>query len=297
MGEYDLEDKDWEKGLSRPPEATISQYTTTESSQSNAGVKAAFIACSTDSNQEGSYRFGTSQPVVARQEEAMEGPGRPEEKITSCLALMRTKAGNKAKVEYLRASFIRGIKKCIRLLIDGKGPPANLAVPEDELQMRIWHTMYQLVLQSPDLFELMGDTTNGTMMDGKTIRLREHLSESKYPSFSKAFCKDFYAAEPIRQFHFYYISLVFGVEIDPESVCKKLNLTCGEEPWEQVENWTRVKEYFTFEMFWKLGLDPYFEEISRNEPFMMEETVNPEEIPRNDDLTMVGLINTDFFLA
>jgi len=278
MRDYDLEDEDWEKELSRPPEAKISQYTKTESSHFNAGVEAAPIACSTDSNQEGSYRFGTSQPVVARQEEAIVGPGRPEEKITSCLALMRTKAGNKAKVEYLRASFIRGIKKCIRLLIDGKGPPANLAVPEDELQMRIWHTMYQLVLQSPDLFELMGDTTNGTMMDGKTIRLREHLPESKYPSFSNDFCKDFYAAEPIRQFHFYYISLVFGVEIDPESVCKKLNLTCGEEPWEQVENWTRVKEYFTFEMFWKLGLNPYFEVILTETPVIEEDNFNPDDL-------------------
>ena len=204
--------------------------------------------------------------------------GRHADKFTSYITSLYTNNGNQGNVESLRTSTVRAVKNCIRRLEDSKGPPANVVPYQDELQGRVWQAMGQLVRQHPDLFKHKGSTAAGTAIDVRAIRLREHLPESKYRSFNNAFCRDFYAEEPIRQFHFLYVLLIFGTEVDPQRLSKELKMACSGTLREQVAVWTSVRHYLTFEMFRKLDLKPYFEEIPRNDDHTMDETFDPYEV-------------------
>jgi hypothetical protein len=92
----------------------------------------------------------------------------------------------------------------------------------------------------------------GTTSDGISPREREHLPKSQFHSCSIPYCKQFYAEAPVRQFHFYFIQLLFGTKrVDPVAISEKLKLRCcdGDHGKQCEELLTRVKDYLVTMMF------------------------------------------------
>lgn len=209
--------------------------------------------------------------------------GRRKKDITRCLQVMSKRHEGLGDVDSLRTSSYREIKRWMCLLLKGKGPPLWIAASED--LKNIWEKMQHLVRKDRDLFKWKGDTTNGSITDGIGRRKKGNLPDPENHSCNTACLKAFFKEPAVREFYSYYTELIFGgYKFDPDSVSKKLKLSFREENPDKVAILTGIKHYMEVTMIKDLHLKPYFE-------------VNPEEIPRNDDLTMGGLINTDFYLA
>lgn len=240
---------------------TLSPDTTTRSSQPDSKL---IEAANSDgkNNYQSEKLSPTNKPLVDEQETAVKQPGRPNNPIKPMLNLVQTERGKHENPESTRAKVIRLEKNFMRRLLDDKGPPPEVISLENELGVRIWNAMSQLVHTFLDLFQRKSDTLNGTVMDGKTKRLRQGLSESPFKSFSNKFARTFYDEPQILQFHFYTVSLIFGVEeIDPKRVSKMLKWTRSGESEDQVAIFKRIKKYLMFKMIEELGLEPYKEVI------------------------------------
>lgn len=188
--------------------------------------------------------------------------GRREAPTTQMFAKLHTKNGKPLKKEYVRCQIIRGIKKCARYMVDGRKPQKgihmfNLA---DQEKMRIWHVMEQMVTCDRELFNSLGSTCEGPATDGKVIRKRQRLETPEFRSFNDDYCKHFYMQVQVRQFHFYYLQLVYGTgPVDPKSISEKLSVFCcgGCHTVQCASIWEQVRRYVMFDMIHQLGLEPF----------------------------------------
>jgi hypothetical protein len=177
-------------------------------------------------------------------------------------ARLHTKNGKPLKKEYQRCQIIRGIKKCARYMVTGRKPQKGIHQFDvrDQDKMKIWQAMDQLVSHDPDLFGSLGSTCEGPATDGKVIRKRSRMEAPEFRSFNDDYCRHFYMPEAVREFHYYYLQLVYGLgAVDPKSVSEKLTVFCcnGNHSDLCTAIWERVRHYVMFEMIDQLGLEPY----------------------------------------
>jgi hypothetical protein len=197
----------------------------------------------------------------------MQGPeekhvGRRKVDSTKMFARIHTKSGKPLKKEYQRCQIIRGIKKCARLMATGNKPQRGIHTFDigDHEKVMIWQAMEQLVSHDPELFASLGSTCEGPATDGKIHRKRLHLETPKFRSFNDNYCSNFYKEELVREFHYYYLQLVYGIgAVDPKSICEKLTVFCcdGRHSDLCTAIWEQVRNYLMFEMIDQLGLKPY----------------------------------------
>ena len=219
---------------------------------------------------------------------AVKKVGRREAPTTQMFAKLHTKNGKALKKEYVRCQIIRGIKKCARYMAERRKPQKGIHqfnVGEQE-KMRIWHEMEQMVSLLPELFSSLGSTCEGPATDGKVIRKRQRLETPEFRSFNDDYCKHFYMHEEVRQFHFYYLQLVYGIgHVDPKSISEKLSVFCcgGCHTDQCVSIWERVRNYVMFEMIQQLGLEPFgtcedfqVTMVPAEEEFMDFEAMDPD---------------------
>ena len=188
--------------------------------------------------------------------------GRRKIDSTKMFARIHTKGGKSLKKEYQRCQIIRGIKKCARLMATGKKPQKGIHTFDlrDHERVRIWQAMEQLVSHNPDLFTSLGFTCEGPATDGKIHRKRQHLETPKFRSFNDDYCRNFYKEEQVREFHYYYLLLVYGTgAVDPKSICEKMIVFCCDGCHSDVCTaiWEQVRNYLMFEMINQLGLKPF----------------------------------------
>lgn len=188
--------------------------------------------------------------------------GRREAPTTQMFARLHTKNGKPLKKEYQRCQIIRGIKKCARYMITGRKPQKGIHQFDlrDQEKMKIWQAMEQLVSSNPDLFTSLGSTCEGPATDGKVIRKRTRQEAPEFRSFNDDYCRHFYMPEQVREFHYYYLQLVYGIgAVDPKSVSEKLVVFCCNGCHSDLCTaiWERVRNYVMFEMIEQLGLEAY----------------------------------------
>lgn len=197
---------------------------------------------------------------------------------TQLFSLLRTKNEKPLKKEYMRCQIIRGIKKCLRCMVEGRAPKTGIHQfnPQDQEKAAIWQILVQLVEENKELLAPLGSTCEGPATDGKIIRQRQRLGAAQHLSFNDDYCKRFYKHEVIRQFHYHFMQLVYGVRsVDVAEVTKKLKVFCcsGGHDGRCEETWGRVRQYVMVEMIKQLGLEPYMVE----EDFNVEGIRNQEE--------------------
>ena len=191
--------------------------------------------------------------------------GRRMGSTTRLFSLLRTKNEKPLKKEYMRCQIIRGIKKCLRCMVEGRTPKAGIHQfhPQDQEKAAIWQILVQLVEENKELFATLGSTCEGPATDGKIIRKRQRLEAAKHLSFNDDYCKRFYKHKVIRQFHYHFMQLVYGVRaVDVENVTTKLKVFCcsGGHDGRCEDTWKRVREYVMVEMIEQLDLEPYVDE-------------------------------------
>ena len=188
--------------------------------------------------------------------------GRREADITKVLGELRTKNNKPLKKEYVRCQIIRGIKKCVRYLCKGRKPQKGIHQfdLDDMEKSGIWQSMKEIVGSKRELFEMIGATCEGPATDGKVIRKRDRLDVPEFRSFNDDYCRRFYSSEEVRQFHFHYLQLVYGVSgIDVNDVSRRLSVSCcsGCHTVHCVNVWEQVRHYVMFGMLEQLGIEPY----------------------------------------
>ena len=184
-------------------------------------------------------------------------PGRPINPYTRLVAMLKSIQGNRLKKSYFWAYIIRRLKHLMRLILSGRKP---LLVLDD--WSKKWCKKMEKLVHQYSRFHSASLSTEGTISDGIYPRKHQGLPEPEFHSYSKLYLKYFYAETPIKQFHFYFVQLVFGLEkVDPEAISQKLKLRCCDGSHSEACKgiWSEIKVYLVRGMFEELELKPYTE--------------------------------------
>ena len=184
--------------------------------------------------------------------------GRQRSKATELLSQFLCKRSNKhPKKEIIRCEVIRGIKRSIRQLAEGKAPMKGwhgfqqLGDLEAEA---LWKQLRTLVETHSQVLLNIANTEAGPKTDGKVIRARGG-DKSHFNSFNDAFCRWFYSAPVVRSFHRLYVELVF-IHCKAASLAAKLPFTCCAGPEHSqgcAEKWRALKWYLMTDMLAELS--------------------------------------------
>jgi hypothetical protein len=173
------------------------------------------------------------------------------------VANLISKKGNGLKKSYLWAFIIRRLKWLMRRILNGRRPSLAL----DDWSKK-WCSKMKHLVHRCSLFKSASLSTEGTTSDGICPRKHQDLPEPEFRSYNKPYCKRFYAETPIKQFHFYFLQLIFGMgKADPEAISKKLKLRCCDGSHSEACKgiWNEIKRYLVTGMFTELKLEPYTE--------------------------------------
>lgn len=184
--------------------------------------------------------------------------GRQRSKATELLSQFHCKRSHKhPKKEIIRCELIRGIKRAIRQLTEGKRPVKGWhGFPTDHSHADlVWKQLSVLVQMHSQALKAIAHTNAGPKTDGKVTRSREG-DHSRFNSFNDSFCKWFYTFPAVRSFHRLYIELVF-IDLTPESLASKLPFVCCQTPSSHsqtcAEKWKALKNYLMTDMLAELS--------------------------------------------
>ena len=154
---------------------------------------------------------------------------------------MKTHKGNSLKSpkkEYLRCKLIRGCKKCIRYLTQGKNPQKIVKFKKPSVKAKdVIHKMITFHQEN------LGVLTDFSKTDTK-------LSDQTFKSYNSNFCSNFFKNEAVRKLFRFYIKLIF-LDTDVPKLQKEFNFTCcfkKDHSLECHEKWSHLKEYILHEM-------------------------------------------------
>lgn len=184
--------------------------------------------------------------------------GRQRSKATDLLSQFQCKRSNKhPKKEIIRCEVIRGIKRAIRQLAEGKAPLKGWHGFEQVRDLEaqpLWEKLKELVESHPEVLLNIANTEAGPKTDGKVVRARGG-DQSRFNSFNDAFCRWFYSTSVVRSFHRLYVELVFG-HSKAESLVVKLPFVCCQSTVHSQacgEKWRALKRYLMTDMLAELS--------------------------------------------
>ncbi|OMJ74951.1 hypothetical protein SteCoe_26013 [Stentor coeruleus] len=162
------------------------------------------------------------------------------------------------KKEHLRCKVIRGHKRAIRQILNGKTPKATLHKfnIDDTRSLQMWRNLKDIIDRNPNFFinSISDDSGQKVDMQGniKSISTMEK-------SFSFGFCINYFRRDEIRESYFYYIQLLF-MNFDVKKLCEKFGFRCCKGESHKimcVEKWIMLKEYLEVYMIRDLDLEPF----------------------------------------
>ncbi|CAG9313413.1 unnamed protein product [Blepharisma stoltei] len=181
------------------------------------------------------------------------------------------------KKEYIRCKLIRGQKRIMRQLKQGKIPEKTLNRFDSSKQIcrDLWSKLEQCMREAISEIEERIRTEAGPLTDGKCKRKTKSDDDCK--SFNGKFCKWYFSHPVIRKLYFYYIELLFS-EFQPEILNDKFDFKCCEEEQHQFlcyQKWMLMKKYIDTFLIEDLGLEPWAPENFQipNLPNILEENL------------------------
>ena len=142
------------------------------------------------------------------------------------------------KKEYLRCKLIRGCKKCIRHLSQGKNPQKMIKFKKSSEKVKV--IIDKMINYHQENLETLSDFSK---TDTK-------LSDQTFKSYNSNFCSNFFKNKAVRKIFRFYIKLIF-LDSDIQKLQKEFNFTCcfkKEHSSECYEKWSQLKDYIQQEM-------------------------------------------------
>ena len=163
----------------------------------------------------------------------------------------------------MRCQLIRAVKKCVRHILSNQHPKNCMhafSLTETE-KCETWVKLQEIVRCNMPLFRTLGSTGEGPATEGKSGR----RIQPEFRSFNDEYCAHFFQPAVVREFHHYYVKLVYG-DSDPHTMCRKLTVSCCEDATVHSakcrELWERMRSYVAFEMLEQLKVLPFCEHFA-----------------------------------
>jgi hypothetical protein len=154
---------------------------------------------------------------------------------------LKSSKGQEAKTpkkEYLRCKLIRGCKKCIRYLSQGKNPLK--VVKFKKTSGKVKHLISKMITFHNENLETLKDFSK---TDTK-------LSDETFKSYNSKFCSNFFKNQEVRKIFRFYVKLIFA-EPEVQKLQKEFNFSCclKKEHCEKCfRKWKVLKNYVLNEM-------------------------------------------------
>jgi hypothetical protein len=175
------------------------------------------------------------------------------------------------KLENFRLKLIRGMMRSIREFANGRhiGPKSGSHAidKQDQRQVDLYLLLKEKFFLNKADLEQFGSTQKGPETNKHRNQDKCQSESTRYASYNDTFCKEFLSSETRLDYFQLYLDVVFSGE-DCGLIGRRMKARCcvkSQHSSKCLDVWRRVKEFASWGMLERLGLDPperYFQATS-----------------------------------